>query len=66
MNVWHCKENNIVCMAWTPFLCELNERWLYEKVGGEKQEEELQKNMECDMNSRYSSFSLWIACLSLR
>ena len=32
MDFWHCKENNIVCMAWTPGFCELTERWLYEKL----------------------------------
>ena len=32
MNFWHCKENNIVCMAGTPGFCKLTERRLYEKL----------------------------------
>lgn len=69
MNVWHCKGNNTVCMAWTPDLCKLYERWLYEKLEkgqAGKMEREQQKNMKCDVNSSCGSFSLLIACFPLR
>lgn len=69
VNFWQCKENNIVCMAWTPVFCKLHERGLYEKLEkGKAGRRSITKEHEawCKLKIRFLFTSDSLFCLKTK